>query len=157
MRKKLKAFTIVEITIVLGIMSLIVALITYSYNRFNEQLKKSVELNDELNGFYAFRSNLWNELYQSDSVRFEKDEVFIYRNNSPVQYRINQDYLERRVEGDWKETNFEMDNLTLAEKNNEQFIQFDFLWKDQVMRLEYLIQSSLKNEIDTYFDRLNDR
>lgn len=157
MRKTVKAFTIVEITIVLGLMSMIIALISFSYNRFNEQLKKSVVLNDELNVFFAFRSNLWNELYQSDSIRIENNEILIYSPATIVNYRISQDFLERKVENEWITTNFEMDKLALTERNLEQFVQFDFIWKEQVMRLEYLIQPSLKSEIDSYFDQLDGR
>lgn len=156
MRKTVKAFTIVEITIVLGLMSMIIALISFSYNRFNEQLKKSVVLNDELNMFFAFRSNLWDELYQADSIRFDNNIVQIFKPLKTIEYRIEDNYLERNTGSEWVSTSFEMEQLMLVEKNSEQFIQFDFVWKDQVMRLEYLLHSSIKRRIDNYFENIND-
>jgi hypothetical protein len=151
-RNGVSAFTIFEVTIVLGLMSAIISIIAISFNRFNEQLKNSSEIHAELNTFFAFRSNLWNELYTSDSIVYQKNQVIIYNNDKLVEYRIEDDLLERKADSDWVKTNFLMLGIQEEMKNDDQIISFIFDWKGESMKLHYFCKPDLKNKMDQYFE-----
>lgn len=151
-RNKISAFTIFEVTIVLGLMSAIISIIALSINRFNEQMKTNTEIHEELNTFYAFRSNLWNELYTSDSITYKSNEIQIYKYSSITQYRIENDLLERKTEKEWIPTSFEMQELKEEMIGNEKKIVFIFNWKDQPMKLHYFCKADLNKKMDHYFE-----
>ena len=146
------AFTIFEVTIVLGLMSAIISIIAVSFNRFNEQLKSSSEIHAELNTFFAFRSNLWNELYTSDSIQYHSNQVIIFKNNKLVEYRIEDDVLERKAESDWVKTEFSMLGIQEEFKKEDQIISFIFDWKGESMKLHYFCKPDLKHKMDQYFE-----
>ena len=151
-KNSVSAFTIFEVTIVLGLMSAIISIIAISFNRFNEQLKSSSEIHAELNAFFAFRSNLWNELYTSDSIVYQSNQVIIYKNNKLVEYRIENDLLERKAESDWVKTSFSMIGIQEEIKKDDQIISFIFDWKGESMKLHYFCKPDLKHKIDQYFE-----
>jgi len=90
------AFTLFEVTMVLAIMGILVSIIAITLNRFNEQLKNSTQVQAELNDWYLFRSNLWRELYQSDSLKLDKDILAIYNSSDSILYTIENDTLKRK-------------------------------------------------------------
>jgi len=151
-KNSVSAFTIFEVTIVLGLMSAIISIIAVSFNRFNEQLKSSSEIHQELNTFFAFRSNLWNELYTSDSIQYQKNQVIIFKNNKMVEYRIADDLLERKAESDWVKTEFSMLGIQEEFKKEDQIISFIFDWKGESMKLHYFCKPDLKHKMDQYFE-----
>jgi hypothetical protein len=151
-KNSVSAFTIFEVTIVLGLMSAIISIIAVSFNRFNEQLKNSSEIHAELNTFFAFRANLWNELYTSDSIVCQKNQVIIFKNNKAVEYRIEEDILERKSDEYWVKTNFLMLGIQEEIKDEDQIISFTFDWKGESMKLHYFCKPDLKHKIDHYFE-----
>ena len=151
-KNNISAFTIFEITIVLGLMSTIIAIIAVSYNRFNEQMKNSSVIHEELNTFFAFRSNLWNELYTSDSINYQNKQINIYTDNQLVEYKIEDELLERKAGKEWVTTPFSMIELKEEEQNNDKIISFIFDWKGEPMKLHYFCKPELKHKIDHYFE-----
>lgn len=151
-KHSISAFTIFEVTIVLGLMSTIIAIIAVSINRFNEQMKTSSDIHQELNTFFAFRSNLWNELYTSDSIQYESKQIHIFKNGKPIEYRIEDDFLERKTEKEWVTTPFEMLELKEEMIEDEKIIAFIFNWKDQPMKLHYFCKADLNKKMDHYFE-----
>lgn len=149
---KIKAFTVFELTVVLALMSAIVTIISVALNRFNEQMKNNSEIHAELNHWYAFRSNLWNELYTADSVRYQKEEVFIFRQGKSVDYRVSGDMLERRTDLQWEPTALAIENITREASPEGDLIVFNFLWKGEIMELSYQEIPRVKDIIDHYFE-----
>ncbi|MDG1332923.1 MAG: hypothetical protein P8P74_11385, partial [Crocinitomicaceae bacterium] len=82
------AFTIFEVTVVLAIMGVLIGLIATSVNRFNEQLKMTGDINQELNEWFAFRSNLWSELYACDSIQSVDQELTLFAQNRVIKYKL---------------------------------------------------------------------
>lgn len=148
----ISAFTIFEVTIVLALMSAIISIIAISFNRFNEQLKSSSEIHTELNTFFAFRSNLWDELYTSDSIQYNSNQIVIYKNNTPIEYRVEEDFLERKAGSDWVNTGFVMLGVQEEIKNEDRVISFLFDWKGESMKLHYFCKPDLKRKVDQYFE-----
>ena len=133
-------------------MSAIISIIAVSFNRFNEQLKSSSEIHAELNTFFAFRSNLWNELYTSDSIQYQSNQVTIFKNNKFIEYRIEDDLLERKAESDWVKTEFLMLGIQDEFKKEDQIISFIFDLKGESMKLHYFCKPDLKHKMDQYFE-----
>lgn len=149
------AFTLFEMTVVLAIMSILISIIAVSLNRFNEQLKQSSDLQGELNQWYQFRANLWRELYVSDSLVMDKEILSIYKGKIAVQYKVDEEILLRKIEStDWQSTNIPTETIKENLTNENRFLEFNFLWKGDPLKLTYLCQESSKNKIDTYFEQL---
>lgn len=149
------AFTLFEVTMVLAIMGILVSIIAITLNRFNEQLKNSTQVQAELNDWYLFRSNLWRELYQSDSLKLNNDILAIYHSSDSVLYTIEDDTLKRKSgKQDWASTHFEASGLREEILGGKHQFVFEFPWKNEVMHLRYSIKKTIKNQVDTYFDSL---
>ena len=151
----ISAFTLFEVTMVLAIMGILVSIIAITLNRFNEQLKNSTLIQAELNDWYLFRSNLWRELYQSDSLKLDKDILAIYHSSDSVLYTIEDDTLKRKSgKLDWASTHFEASGLREEIEDGKNIFVFEFPWKNEVMHLRYSSKKTIKNQVDTYFDSL---
>ena len=151
MMKKVNSFTILETTIVLATMSILVTIIMLATNRFNEQLKNNISIQQELNTFYAFRSNLWRELYASDSVDYQHETITIYKNNRPILYTIENNELLRKAEKEWVNTGFPMIELKKEIENEDKIVYFVFDWKGEPMKLSYLCRAEIQQKIDNHF------
>lgn len=152
--KYIPSFTIFEITMVMAIMGVIITIVTISMTRFNEQLKMTGDVNQELNDWYAFRSNLWNELYTMDSVRMKEQHMFLYTEGKEVVYRVEDESFQRRMGENWIETGQEVSSLRLDEQKDGTHVVFDFEWKGETMTIDYLYRPDVRTSINAYFDQL---
>ena len=141
-------------TVVLAIMGVLIGLIAASVNRFNEQLKMTGDLNQELNEWFAFRSNLWAELYASDSIRSKNDELLLFANNRTIKYKIDEENVMRSTGRDWQITKTKAESIRLENDDNHITVIFDFKWKGELMTLSYYFEPDLKNKINDYFAQL---
>lgn len=154
-RGHIEAFTLLEVTVVLAIMSLMVSILAVSLNRFNEQLKHTTTVQGELNQWYQFRANLWRELYTSDSLSYYNTELSVYRDSTTVNYKIEEDTLLRKSASmDWCSTHIAASSINEVIENDQKIVSLDFIWKGELMQLRYLNAPSLKREVDSYFETL---
>jgi competence protein ComGF len=155
MRKhEIKAFTIFEITVVLALLSIITTIIFVSLNRFSEQLKISSELNYELNEWFAFRSNFWRELYTADSINLKDNEVIIFSDNRIVCYRERNEILERKTNDQWKPLEIKLESIVSNSIEGGTAIHFNFIWKEEIMKLSFMQLNSVKQMINNHFNEL---
>jgi type II secretory pathway pseudopilin PulG len=151
-RSPLSSFTILEVTLVLAIMGVLVTIIAVASNRFQEQLKQTTIIQEELNHFYAIRSNLWTELYASDSVHVNQQILTIYQPKRNISYRIAADELERREnEGPWTNLKMPMVDINQTIENESKKIALIFDWKGEPMQLHYFCSTGTKEQIDHFF------
>lgn len=97
--KNIPSFTIYEVLVSISIMSLVIGIVNSITNKFQNQLFVSSEINQQLNKFLIVRSNLWHELYLSDSVRLTKDTLKIYSTQKNCKYYIDNQELTRETFG----------------------------------------------------------
>ncbi|MCH2224905.1 MAG: type II secretion system GspH family protein [Crocinitomicaceae bacterium] len=152
----ISAFTILEVTIVVAIMGILITIVSMTFNRFSEQLKISSEIHGELNNLFVVRSNLWTELYEMDSVQFENRELSLFIDDRIIKYREEQQQLERFQSNHWNMTKIALNEIRLEEEKETQRIVFDFLWKGEIMTLDYYFKPDKKNQINAYFENLNE-
>lgn len=152
--KHIAAFTILEVTIVVAIMSILITIISTTINRFNEQLKFSNDVHKELNQWFAFRSNLWGELYRADSMKMNLNELHIFDKGITTAYKIDGEELVRKKETDWTTTGMKAERISLDLEEGNTIFRCDFVWKGDVMTVEYLYKPEIRNEINAYFDQL---
>ncbi|NVK64018.1 MAG: type II secretion system protein [Flavobacteriales bacterium] len=155
-RKKqhIEAFTIFEVTVVLAIMGVLIGLIAVSVNRFNEQLKMTGDINQELNEWFAFRSNLWSELYSCDSINSQGGELLLFENNKVIRYKLEEENVMRSTGFDWQDTKTKAESIRLEEVDEKTTVIFDFKWKGDLMTLSYYFEPDVKNKINDYFAHL---
>ncbi len=154
-KKHIAAFTLFEVTVVLAIMSIMLTIISVSLNRFGEQIKNSSDVHQELNHFYIVRSNLWRELYESDSLLCTENRLTIYTAGREIEYRAEDENLLRK-ELRSEPVNMEqpVESIKQVEKDGEQIIEISFIWKDELMKLTYLNKAQLDVKINRYFETL---
>jgi len=152
--RKLSAFTIMEVTVVLAIMSILVTIIATSMNRFGEQLKNSSDISQELNEWNAFRSNLWKEFYYSDSLKTQDNNLFIYKNLELIEYNLTGNVIQRTTNGNTIDTKIEASGIRIEEREKASLIIIDVLWKGDIMSMEFYNQPVLNNQINSYFEKL---
>ena len=152
--RHINAFTIFEVTVVLAIMGVLIGLIAVSVNRFNEQLKMTGDVNQELNEWFAFRSNLWSELYTCDSITTQEGELLMYINGKTIKYKLDEDRVMRSTGFDWQETKANAESIRLEEVDENKTVVFDFHWKGELMTLSYYFEPDVNHKINEYFARL---
>lgn len=135
-------------------MGVLIGLIAVSINRFNEQLKMTGDLNQELNEWFAFRSNLWSELYACDSLRSNEGELALFTDNGAIKYRLDEEELMRSNGNNWISTKMEAESIRLEKEDDQTTIIFDFIWKGELMTLSYYFEPDVKNKINDYFAQL---
>lgn len=148
------AFTIFEVTVVLAIMGILITIIATSVNRFNEQLKMTGDVNQELNEWFAFRANLWSELYACDSITTEGGELLLFGKKRVVKYKLEEDKVMRSTGFDWQETKTKAESIRLEEVDDKTTVIFDFKWKGDIMTLSYYFEPDVNDKINDYFARL---
>jgi len=153
---KISAFTVLELTVVLALLSTIITIISVSLNRFNEQLKNSSDIHQELNEWFAFRANLWQELYMADSIVYHQNELAIYRQGSQTAYRAEDDLLERRTGIEWASTGIAIENITQETSEAGNTVIFNFHWKEEIMPMSYLEVPGVKEIIDRHFEKTDE-
>ena len=153
-RQHIDAFTIFEVTVVLAIMGVIIGLIATSVNRFQEQLKMTGDINQELNDWFAFRANLWNELYQCDSIQQHEQELYLFSNDRLIKYKLDGDELLRSNGNNWMATKTKAESIRLERNDEKTNVIFDFLWKGENMTLNYYFEPDIKSKINTHFAKL---
>lgn len=149
---RVAAFTILEVVIVLSIMSVLITIIAVATNRFQEQLKQTSAIQESLNQFYAIRSELWYELYTSDSIHVEHKQAILYLPERTVSYKIEDDTLYQSTTEDWRSLHIAMLDIQETKENETQKVTFTFDWKDEPMALSYYTQHGLKQKMDVFFE-----
>lgn len=150
---KVSAFTILEVVIVLSIMSVLITIVAISTNRFQEQLQATSKIQDDLNKFYTVRSQLWYELYTMDSIQTSSNSIQLFKDSESLSYYLVDDTLYRKKDNQEKSLHLAMNGIESSWIEEHQKVIFDFDWKDEPMRLEYVKPGGLKHKIDTYFEQ----
>lgn len=153
-KQHIAAFTIFEVTVVLAIMGVLIGLIAVSVNRFNEQLKMTSDINQELSEWFAFRSNLWSELYACDSIQSHEGDLVLFANQRTIKYRLNEEEVMRSDGRDWLTTKMEAESIRLETEDEQKTVVFDFKWKGELMTLSYYFRPAINNKINDYFAAL---
>lgn len=165
--KSLPSFTILEVTIVVAVLSILVTIITITLNRFNEQLKVNRDIQQELNNWMLVRSNFWTEYYLSDSIGMNGQMLVLYQPHRSVVYKQEEDQLMRKEykkadlrnapdAGEWKDMNVEITSIKEETAGEEQAIVLSFPVKGEEMQLRFLKLKNKADQVNDYFDTLNE-
>lgn len=149
---RLEAFSILEVTIVMALVALLSALFFGAMNRFGEQVKNETDLRNELNRWYAIRSNLWRELDDADSIHVEKDHAQLFLGKRTVEYNLMDGRLFRKVGEEQTDLELAMNGIKQEEHNGRAYVTFLFDWKKDEMALRYPLRSTAANQVNHYFE-----
>lgn len=138
----------------LAIMGILIGLIATSVNRFNEQLKMTGEISQELNEWFAFRANLWSELYQCDSIQQQEAELHLFTNDRLVKYKLDGEDVLRTTGNEWFTTKTKAESIRMETVEKRTQVIFDFMWKGEIMTLNYYFEPELSTQINRHFDEL---
>lgn len=150
--KYINAFTVLEVTVVIALLGVLMTIITVALNRFNEQVKLDQEIHDDLNKWILVRSNLWTELYNSDSMKLQDMNCIFYQSKRTILYKESDNELMRKENNaDWTPMSVEIESIIL---NESEGVDFNFVIKDEPMVLRCIPKSKNQQIVNTYFERL---
>jgi hypothetical protein len=154
--RKLPAFTIFEVVMVLAIMSCLVAIVSASINRLGEQVKTAQEIQQDLTKFYEFRSNLWRECILSDSITNIHHGIQLWKDGIAVQYKSEGGDLQRSTDGSiWRSTGFTVIESKSSMVQTSAYMELQIQWKAQEINFRFPKKATLKQRIDSYFLPVN--
>jgi competence protein ComGF len=145
------AFSVLEITLVLALLGILSALFFGAINRFQATMHNDIQIKSELNSFFQFRSNLWRELDQSDSIKITNKQLNLFIQNKVVVYSQESSTSKLKWSSNEAERIFDLEVNTLNIINEKQLL-FDLTWKDQPLRIHYPIKQSKADKINHYFN-----
>lgn len=161
-----QAFTILEVTIVVAILSVLITIITGALNRFNEQLKVNTDIQAELNNWMLVRSNFWTEYHMSDSVGYEEEQLFFYQPHRTVCYKAEEDRLmrkeikpfngQRTAADEWMEMNVDIASIREDTTDRKPRIILTFPLKGDDMELTFFKQQNKADYVNQYYEQLNE-
>lgn len=160
------AFTILEVTIVVAILSVLITIITGALNRFNEQLKVNTDIQAELNNWMLVRSNFWTEYHLSDSVGYEEEQLFFYQPHRTVCYKAEEDRLmrkelkpfngQRTAADEWMEMNVDIESIKEDTTDHKPRIILTFPLKGEDMEMAFFKQQNKADYVNQYYEQLNE-
>jgi hypothetical protein len=155
MRKKvnIKAFSILELAIVLSLTGLFISLFFLSVNSFNKSLQQEILIKNELNGFFQFRATFWQDMEKTDSFNLAKDRLTCFRDNDSIVYGITDEKLSRSSKN--HQALLDINALSIEKTNmgSHEMISFNLEWKNTPFSLKYPLQKQNINSINNYFNR----
>lgn len=155
MRKKvnIKAFSILELAIVLSLTGLFISLFFLSVNSFNKSLQQEILIKNELNGFFQFRATFWQDMEKTDSFNLAKDRLTCFLDNDSIVYGITDEQLSRSSKT--HQALLDINALSIEKTNmgSHEMINFNLEWKNTPFSLKYPLQKQNINNINNYFNR----
>ncbi|MNJ84249.1 hypothetical protein D3C87_16980 [compost metagenome] len=147
------AFSILELAIVLSLTGLFISLFFLSVNSFNKTMQQEITIKGELNSFFQFRSNFWQDLEKADSFQLSKDQLICFHTSIPIVYTITDEKLSRHHKD--HHTLFEINALSIEKTTlgNHELVEFKLEWKNTPFSLKYPLQKQNSNYINTYFSK----
>lgn len=155
MRKKNKiaAFSILELAVVLSLTGLFISLFFLSVNSFNKSLQQEIVIKNELNTFFQFRANFWQDMEKSDSFHLEQNRLICFHSFDSIIYQITEEKLSRLHKN--HQALFEVNALSIEKTklNEHELISFNLEWKNTEFTLSYPLQKQNRNRINNYFNQ----
>jgi hypothetical protein len=151
--KSIAAFSILEVTIAIGLIGLIFIILFNALNMFSKQIQNEKNIKDELNNYFIVRSSLWENLDQSDSITVTKNTAILYFENKKIIYSLGREnnltVLKNNVLTD---LHLEMESIKLETKSElTKFICFNIKWKNEIIKLSMPLKNKTDERINNYF------
>lgn len=150
---KIQAFSILELAVVLSLTGLFISIFFLSVNSFNRSMQQEIVIKNELNNFFLFRSNFWQDMEKSDSFRLQKDHLTCFSGSDSIIYNKIDEHLSRSHKN--HQTSFELiaHSIEKTMLNGHEVIVFNLEWKNRLFSLKYPFQKQNRNEINAYFNQ----
>ena len=150
--KKIAAFSILELAIVLSLTGLFISLFFLSVNSFNKSLQQEIVIKNELNQFFQFRATFWQDMEQSDSFNLAKDKLTCFNESDSIVYQILDEKLSRSTRN--HQALFEINALAIekASFNKHELVNFRLEWKNTGFSMKYPLKKQNTNSINNYFN-----
>ena len=149
--RRMAAFSILEVTVVLALMALLSALFFGALNRFSEQVAGETKIKNELNDWFAVRAHLWDALDTADSVLVRDNTATLWKTGDPMTYRIENDSLVRISGEETVSLKAEITEIRQDDRSGTRYIVFAFRWKNDDMELSYPLKAGPAERVNTYF------
>jgi hypothetical protein len=150
----LKAFTILEVTIVMALMSLLIGIVFSAVNRFQEQLYRDQRVKGELSLFFVLRANLWQELDACDSVQHLDKTLTLFSDHRVISYKAEKEMLWRKENGAFEPVPACLKDYKYSNDDKGEQVTFLFQLEREEIQLRYQFQNQLTDRVNVYFNTL---
>ena len=150
---KIEAFSILELAVVLSLTGLFISLFFLSVNSFNRSLQQEINIKNELNGFFQFRSTFWLDMEKADSFNLAENKLTCFRAADSIVYQITDERLSRSSRN--HQALFEINALSIEKTklNKHELISMRLEWKNTEFSLSYPLHKQNINSINYYFNK----
>jgi len=150
--KRLKAFTVLEIVLVMALTSIFLSILFSVLQRFNVAVSNEVKIKSELNAFFMMRSAIWKDLDQMDSLRMKaKNELTIYHGTNEISYKSIDNGFERSVANGSHSFPIALSEINTSKKKGVEKLELIFEWKNRFVTMSYPLPHSHGETINNYF------
>lgn len=149
--KKIAAFSLLEVTIVIALTGMVFSIFFSALNRFNEQITLDVGLKNELNHWFAVRSVLWKDLDAADSLHVINGELHIFQSNKTIQYVVENELLVKKSGKAVSNTSIKINEIREIMDQGERCVELQVVWKARNLPIVFPLISNAENKINQYF------
>ncbi len=147
----LPAFTIFEATVVVAIMGIIIAIVSYSLNRLNEQVHLANGISEKINQFNIVRSSFWEDACSSDSLVNNEGSLIFYTNGSAISYSIEDDTLIRNNKDISQSFGLRCDNMDVTNEDLGESVTISLSFNEQPVEFSMNRSKNIDCIINDYF------
>lgn len=157
----LPAFTIMEITISLVVTSIVITLVYSSIAFLNSQLRKDMEMRNEINIWSVERFQLMHDFFLANEIVLSSSNEILLKTDDEhvIMYKIEEEQLWRVNKEQKMPFRTPIKSIGLPEKETVQpeNIFFIFEIKEETFTLQFpLNQSSAQKMNDWFMQKIND-
>jgi Tfp pilus assembly protein FimT len=150
---KLKAFSTMELLVVLAITGLLVSFFYTSMNNFQRYLQSKSDSASQTSRFMVFKSNLRQEFFLADSIQLFSNQLRIFLENDSVCYSPNsENQIIRKTKNQEKlfdAVHFE--SIESYQIQDVSFVRFTFEYNGQVMEMVTPKYPAISQEVNAFF------
>ncbi len=149
--RKIAAFSILELAVVLSLTGLFISLFFLSVNRFNTSLQQEIAIKNELNRFFQFRSTFWQDMEKADSFQLNQNTLTCFLPSDRVVYGITDEKLSRSNNVHQASFDIYVQAIEKTTLRGHDFVCFRLEWKNTGFSLTYPLHKQNSSSINNYF------
>lgn len=153
---KIKAFTILELLLVLAISGILVGFFFTSIANFQRYLSDKSSSSIEMNRLILFKSTLREELMNAELLSISPKTLTIYNKKDTISYQALPDSKVARKSGNQTNSFDQIEFIKLEQKNiNENyFISFQFKFRQEEMEILSPKHPSIESGVNDFYTKL---
>lgn len=148
MNQRLKAFSIIEIIMVLSLMSILISIVFSALSNFNKMIQQNTQTNMEITQFHQWRSIIRKDFNRADSIKLNKNDLTIFIKVDKINYVKEKDVLTRNFQNRTSICPFSISDMSVEFLGAIECIKLTFDIKNRLVDLKYPLRPNLSELVN---------